>query len=268
MDSGTNRQGLYADPMVYDILYTPGTAGEVSAFEKIEARFADGNLEAKRLWFEPACGTGRYLRVALGRGRRVAGFDLDQGQLAYARGRMKAPPGALFQADLADFAAAACAAGLKPGAVGFALIPVNSIRHLDSDQAMLAHFAQMAEHLTPHGVYVVGLSLTDYDKLEHEEDLWQVSRGRCRVNQLVNYLPPEPSTAKDRIETVISHLTVERPGGTEHFDDTYTLRTYDRKQWRDLVTRSRLVHQGSFDAFARPLEGRTATYQLEVLSRA
>ena len=34
------RQSLYADPMVYDILYTPGTAGEVTAFEKLERRFA------------------------------------------------------------------------------------------------------------------------------------------------------------------------------------------------------------------------------------
>ena len=70
-------QSLYADPMVYDILYTPGTAGEVSAFEMLEKRFASGRLKKNRLWFEPACGTGRYLRVAQNRGRRVVGFDLD-----------------------------------------------------------------------------------------------------------------------------------------------------------------------------------------------
>lgn len=261
------RQGLYADPMVYDILYTPGTAGEVTSFEKIERRFARGKLAKKRLWFEPACGTGRYLRVAQGRGRRVAGFDLDEGQLTYARSRLEGPPGGLFTADMTHFSAAAGKAGLEPGSVHFAFNPVNTIRHLDSDRAFLKHFNQMADLLKPGAIYVVGLSLTNYEHLMHEEDLWQTSRGRCKVSQLVNYLPPEPGTATGRVETVISHLTVERPRGTEHFDDSYGLRTFDQKQWRDLVRRSRLDHVGSFDAFAEPVENRVLNYQLEVLTK-
>jgi len=165
------HQGLYADPMVYDILYTPGTAGEMTAFECLEKQFAPRRLLKDSLWFEPACGTGRYLRVAQGRGRRITGFDLDEGQLDYARRRLKVPPGALFQADMTDFSSAARKSGLKPGSVDFAFNPVNSIRHLDSDQAMLDHFEQMAVHLKPGAVYVVGLSLTDYAWLMPEEDL-------------------------------------------------------------------------------------------------
>ena len=261
------QQSLYANPMVYDILYTPGTAGEVTALDKLELMFATGNLKKKRLWFEPACGTGRYLRVAQGRGRWVAGFDRDPGQLEYARHRMQGPPGALFTADMTDYTVAAGKAGLGPGAVDFAINPVNTIRHLESDRAMLQHFDQMADLLKPGAIYVVGLSLTDYENLQPEEDLWQTARGRCKVSQLVNYLPPEPGTKKSRVETVISHLTVERPSGLQHFDDTYGLRTYDEKQWRNLVKRSRLDHVGSFDAFAQPREGRTLNYQLEVLRK-
>ncbi len=261
------RQGLYADPMVYDILYTSGTAGEMGAFTLLEMQFAQGKILEGSLWFEPACGTGRYLRAAQERKKRIAGFDLDEGQLDYARRRFKVTPGALFQADMADFSAAAREAGLEPDSVDFAINPVNSIRHLDSDQAMLTHFEQVAEFLKPGAVYVVGLSLTDYEYLMPEEDLWQTGRGHIKVSQLVNYLPPEPGTAKDRVEQVISHLTVVRPNRTEHFDDTYDLRTYDTKQWRDLVGKSRLDHVGSFDAFARPLDGRVLAYQLEVLRK-
>jgi len=261
------NKSLYADPMVYDILYTPGTAGEITAFEKLEKRFTRGRLKKKRLWFEPACGTGRYLRVAQNRGRRVVGFDLDKGQLDYARGRLKDPPGGLFQADMTDFSAAARKSGLKPGSVDFAFNPVNTIRHLGTDKAFLRHFDQMADFLKPGAIYVVGLSLTDYGNLMPEEDLWQTARGSCKVSQLVNYLPPEPGTKRGRVEQVISHLTVERPRGTEHFDDTYGLRTYDKKQWRNLVKRSRLEHVGSFDAFAEPLDGHTPAYQLEVLTK-
>jgi hypothetical protein len=261
------QQSLYANPMVYDILYTPGTAGEVTALERLEKRFATGRLRKNRLWFEPACGTGRYLRVAKGRGRRVAGFDRDEGQLGYARRRLQGPPGALFRADMENFAAAARISGLKSGSVDFAFNPVNTIRHLPGDRAMLAHFRQISQFLKPGAVYVVGLSLTDYDNLQPEEDLWRTARGRCQVSQLVNYLPPEPGTARGRREKVISHLTVVRPRGVEHYDDSYDLRCYGPKQWRDLLRRSCLVHAGSFDAFASPLEGRVLNYQLEVLRK-
>ena len=262
------RQGLYADAKIYDILYTPGTAGEVTALEKIERECAGGKLRPHRLWFEPACGTGRYLRVAQGRGRRVVGFDRDPGQLEYARRRLKGPPGALFVADMENYSTAAAIAGLKPESVDFAFNPVNTIRHLETDAAFLNHFSQMADLLKPDAVYVVGLSLTDYANLVPEEDLWQTSRGRCKVSQLVNYLPPEPGTPTGRVETVISHLTVERPSGTQHFDDSYGLRTFDEKQWRNLVKRSRLELVGSFDAFAEPQEGRILNYQLDVLTNS
>lgn len=261
------RQGLYADPVVYDILYTSGTAGEMGAFVELEMKFAPGRILKGSQWFEPACGTGRYLREFQKRRKRIAGFDLDEGQLDYARGRLDVPPEALFQADMADFSAAARQSGLEPGSVDFAINPVNSIRHLDSDQTMLSHFEQMADFLKSGAVYVVGLSMTAYEYLMPEEDLWQTGRGHLKVSQLVNYLPPEPGTAKDRVEQVISHLTVEGPNRTEHFDDTYDLRTYDKKQWRDLLGKSRLDHVGSFDAFAKPLDDRVLAYQLEVLRK-
>jgi SAM-dependent methyltransferase len=258
--------GLYADPVLYDILYTPGTAAEVDALERVERRFSAGHsLKPKRLWLEPACGTGRYLRLAAGRGRRCLGFDIDEGQLAYARGR-KGPPGGpsprFIQADMTDFARAC---RLKPASVDFAFNPVNSLRHLPTDRAMLDHFAQMAVVLRPGSVYVVGISLTDYSWLLPEEDLWEGARGRCRVSQLVNYLPPEPGTRLGRVERVVSHLTITRPGGVEHLDDTYDLRCFDEGQWSALVRRSALRRLGSFDTAGRPLAGRVLPYQLEVL---
>ncbi len=263
-----NQQGLYTDPALYDILYSPGTAAEVDALEKVVAACAGKSaLEAGRLWLEPACGTGRYLRVAAGRGHRCVGFDIDEEQLAYARRRKiaaGAPPIAYHRADMRDFVRAC---GLGPGSVDLAFNPVNSLRHLGSDRALLEHLQQMAVALRPGGLYVVGISLTDYGWLEEEEDLWEGRRGGCRVSQLVNYLPPRPGTRHGRTETVISHLTVTRPGGVQHLDDTYDLRCYDEEQWSGLVRHSALDRAGSFDAFGRPLQGRRLPYQLEVLAR-
>lgn len=266
------RQGLYADPMIYDILYSPNTAVEVKAFERVERLFAQGPLAHNRLWFEPACGTGRYLRVAAGRSRNAVGFDLDCGQIEYAQKRVKLPPAGVssqqfFQADMSNFLDAASRVGLPECSVDFAFNPVNSIRHLASDKLMLKHLNQMARILKHGSLYVVGISLTDYDWLLPEEDLWQNARGRCKVSQLINFLPPEPGTSKARIETAISHLTVTRPSGEEHFDDTYDLRTYNTAQWQKLIAKSDLKHVGSFDAWGKPLGDKSLPYQLEVLVR-
>jgi SAM-dependent methyltransferase len=263
---GYRQQGLYADPVLYDILYTPGTAAEVDALERIERRQARGRkLKRDRLWLEPACGTGRYLRTAAGRGRRCLGFDLDDRQLDYARRRRQrgaGRPPRYCRADMADFIAPC---GLRDGSVDFAFNPVNSIRHLPTDRAMLDHFAQVARVLRPGAVYVVGISLVDYDWLLPEEDLWEGRRGACRVSQLVNYLPPEPGTALARVERAVSHLTVTRPREVRHFDAAYDLRCYDLRQWQALLRRSDLRRIAGCDAFGQALEGRTLPYQLEVL---
>jgi len=251
----TDSGDLYASPMLYDILYTPGTAAEVDALQRIEQRYTKTKLPVKRLWFEPACGSGRYLRVAAGRGRTVAGFDRDQGQIEYARGRIS---GRLFCADMLDFADK-----LPPKMkISFAFIPVNSIRHLKSDTEFVSHLNQMARVMKPGGLYVVGLSLVDYVHDLPTEDSWQGTRGLCHVNQLVNYLPP---SGRSRTETVISHLTVTRPRGERHFDTSYQLHCCDRTQWRRIVRDSDLNWLASCDGRGRELTEDIWPYQLEVL---
>jgi SAM-dependent methyltransferase len=244
---------LYADPAVYDILQTPGTAAEVDLLQRLAARHG----APPGAWYEPACGTGRYLRVLRRRGVAVGGYDREPGMVTYAARRLGRR---VRVADLTD----AAPPGVRPAGVAVAFSPVNTLRLLGSDREMLAHFAQVARLLVPGGLYLVGISLTDYDDALPEEDLWEAARGRCRVSQLVNYLPPGPGS---RTEVVLSHLTIVRPRGVAHRDDRYDLRCYDRRQWRRLVGRSDLRHVASHDAAGRPLDGRAVPYQLEVLAR-
>jgi len=257
--------GLYADPLLYDILHTPGTAAEVTVLERVEKRYTSAPLQPDRLWFEPACGTGRYLRVARRRGRRVAGFDLEPNQLDYARRHLNTPARHLFGADMVDFTAAFDRAGLPRHRITFAFNPVNSLRHLPSDAACHEHLAQMARIMAPGGLYVVGLSLVDYNSQLPEEDTWTGRRGRCQVTQLVNYLPPEPGTRRARRETVLSHLTVTRPRGEEHFDSRYDLHCWDEEQWQQLLRKSGVTRLASCDGAGRPRDGHELPYQLEVL---
>ncbi len=257
------QTSLYGDPVVYDILTTPGTAGEVTVLERLFRQYRPRRTGRPPVWLEPACGTGRLLRVAARRGYRVVGLDREPAMIEYARRRLRRlgleRRAALHVGDMAEVARF-----LPPASVDFAFIPDSSLRHLLSEAAVLRHLAGMDRILRPGAVYVVGLSLHHPGLDGPDEDVWTARRGRCRVTQLVDYLPPEPG--RPRRERVLSHLMIERPGGVAHRDGVYDLRSYTQRQWEALVARSPLAPVASLDRRGRPREGRILPYQLEILA--
>ncbi len=248
-------QSFYADASVYDILHTPGTAREVDGLARIEARYVPAG--SRGAWLEPACGTGRYLRVAARRGARVVGFDRSSGMVAYARQRQErlGLGGTFFEADMTGFAS-----GVRPRC-GFAFNPINSVRHLMSDAAMLEHLGQMAIALRRGGVYALGLSTCAYGLERESEDVWTARRGGTRVRQVAQYLPPVGS----RRERVISHIDVETARGSRSIDSVYGLRSYSREQWRRLVGRSAMRVVGIVDEDGREMEEPVFGYAVYVL---
>ncbi len=255
--------GLYTDASVYDILHGPGTAEEVDALDAIAAKHA---ASAPDVWLEPACGSGRYLRIAAGRGHRVIGFDAEPGMIAYARERAaRAGLGdrsRFFVGDMRGFGE-----HVEAGSVGFGFNLINTIRHLESDADAQRHFAEVSRVLAPGGVYVVGISLTVYGLEPPSEDVWRAARGRCRVSQVVEYLPPTDPDG-DRMEQVFSHVTIDRPSGEEHRPSRYALRAYDLDQWRGLLGRSALREVAVVDASGVPCVATAPGYSLWVLGPA
>ncbi len=249
--------GLYAAPAIYDILALPGTADELDAYVRIERAYATRCGPGTR-WLEPACGTGRLLRGAARRGRMVAGYDREPAMIDYTRRRL-GPDAPLRLADLA-----APAATLRDlGRCDLAVCPWNTLRHLPSDAALLAHLTQVASMLVRGGVYVVGLSFQDFGWNGDDEDTWVGARGSLRVTQVVNYLP-----SRGRRERVVSHLMITRPRGVEHLDHVYDLRTYTQAQWLRVLARSPLRRLATCDIFGRPVgEDAPHPYRLEVLGR-
>jgi len=254
--------GLYTDASVYDILHGPGTAEDVDALEAIAAKHAAG---APDVWLEPACGSGRYLRVAAGRAaeRRVIGSDYEAGMIEYAQQRAEragvADRSSFFVGDMRDFGS-----HVEKSSVGFAFNLINTFRHLETDVDALRHFEEVARVLSPGGVYVVGISLTVYGLEPPSEDVWEGARGRCKVSQVVQYLPPTDPDG-DRMEQVYSHLTIERPRGEEHRPSHYALRAYDLDQWRTLIGRSALREVAVVDQEGEACEATAPGYSLWVL---
>jgi SAM-dependent methyltransferase len=261
-DSSTDHVDPYAAPAIYDVLHTKGTAFEVDLLERL-VRLHGRRAPRTSTWLEPACGTGRYLRVLAGRGARCVGFDLDRGMLAYARTTL-AHRGLerrvrLIEADMADFLDHV---GRERFDVAFVL--VNSLRHLMHPAQVRAHFRQMHAALRPGGLYIVGISLSRYDDEEPSEDVWIGTRGVCTVRQIVQHLPPERIR---RRETVFSHLQVDRPSGRSFLDSTYELRSYDRRQLDAVIRASGMQRLGAIDDLGKDVGERTVNYQLEVLRR-
>ncbi len=255
---------FYEDPSIYDILHSPSTGEDCEVLEGLFERYVASN-GVKGSWLEPACGSGRFLRVLGGRGRRILGFDQNRKMVEYARRRLRklglSSRARVFVASMESFAAKVPAAS-----VALAFNTINTIRHLESDEAFLAHFSEMARVLAPGGVYVVGMSLSAYGEEEPSEDAWEGRRGRCRVHQLVQYLPPEAGGAGSRAEQVLSHLTIERPSRTEQRDHRYALRCYDKKQWHALIRKSalRIVEVTSDEGIAmRDFDGSYFLYLLK-----
>lgn len=228
----------YRHPSWYDILHSPGTAGEVDGLERIERRFSRRPLAPGRVWLEPACGTGRFLRVAAGRGRRVIGIDLGREMIEYARASFarRGLRGRFVLGDIARFR--------SPARADFAFCLINTLRHLPTDASMLDHFACMARALKPGGVYAVGLECSRYGRQFPSEDVWEGRRGTVRVQQVVQYRPP---TARSRREWVHSHLTITSPGAERHLDSAYDLRAYSEREWSRLVARSAMREIGRCD---------------------
>ncbi|MCB9845518.1 MAG: class I SAM-dependent methyltransferase [Phycisphaeraceae bacterium] len=257
------RIGLYSDAMIYDVLHTPGTAAEVDGLERMAARYARTRGRHRQAWLEPACGSGRFLRVAAGRGTPIVGVDLDPGMVAYANRRL-GDAGAAGRAravvgDITDMG------GLIPDhRFDFAFNLINTIRHLRTDAAMVRHLREIRRVLRPGGVYAVGISLSDPAEVEEpSEDVWTAARGRVRVRQLVSYLPQtEPGS---RVERIISHLEISRPGGVEHRDSSYELRTYTLAQWEAVVRKAGLARVACVDERGDEIELFVPGYAIHLL---
>ena len=260
--------GLYADAMIYDILHTPGPAAELDALERIAARAVRTGRDPQR-WLEPACGSGRCVRLAASRGTPCVGYDLDAGMITYANDRLKkidTPRGS--GAVVADMRTCVDDGAFEEGGFDFAFNTINSFRHLMTNRDALAHLEQMAQALRQRGVYVIGLSTAAYGLEFPTEDVWQAARGSVSITQTVQYIPPTAKTGGARTERVISHLAIERPTGTEHRDSTYGLRSYSLDQWLALIDRSPFEILEITDDGGHPCEAGESGYRLYVLGNA
>lgn len=255
-------RGFYDEPLLYDVLHSAGIADEVAGLRTIARRF---DLDPRGPWLEPACGSGRYVRAAIALGVRIAAFDASEPMIAYVRRRLRGVDPGLFRLGVAHME------GFDPRALApswtfeLAFNPINTIRHLPDDKAVLAHLELVHRSLRPGGVYAVGLSTSLYGHEHPSEDVWEGARGRLVVRQVVQYTPP--SDAFDRFEQVNSVLHVSRPSGSQLVPSSYALRCYSIDQWMREIERSPFQLAGCVDEAGHTIDPPTLGYALWLLRR-
>ncbi len=258
---------IYTIPDVYDILHAPGTMREVTVCLRAAETYAGAKARAAKVWLEPACGTGRYVRALASRGCEALGVDLSEPMIAFAReitGRTARSGRARFEVgDIVDIDRIA-----GKGRFDAAINLINSIRHLDRDRDLDRHLRSTAAALKPGGVYIVGLSMVLYGAESPSEDLWKGSRGRCQVTQVIQYEPPTASRGTAaRTERAYSHITVTRPSGSREYISTYTLRCYSQEQWIAAIECSPFRLVAVIDEKGREIDIPTLGYGIYVLRK-
>jgi SAM-dependent methyltransferase len=251
------KRGLYDDPKIYDILSTPGSSNTARGLLRIARRHG---LAAGGRWLEPGCGTGRLLLPLARRGFPVIGFDRSPAMIDFAAARFRRAGlrARLFSAEMTAFADS-----VRGRPVAFAFNLDNTVRHLDDDPDLLEHLSDMARVLRPGGLYAVGLSLMRPGQDEITEDFWSAARGRCRVDHLVQYLPP--GGRKRASETVIHHVSVTRPRGIERFDAVDRLRAWTAAEWKDLVRQAGWETVATVDEDGDPIDPEVFDYAVHLL---
>lgn len=252
---------LYDHPGWYDILFRKGSAAAARGLVRVARAFRPAGA-ARPVFLEPACGTGRLLAPLARLGYRTLGYDRNPAMVAYARRRL-APLRPRPRVEEADFEAASRRFGARVADVAFTLD--NSVRLLPDAGALGRHLADTARLLRPGGVYIVGVTFHDPGRAGPSEDSWEGRRGRCRVRQLVQFLPPEPGS-RGRHEEVLEHVAVERPRGTEHRDARWRLLLVTRRGWEAVVRTSPFRWVATVDSSGEAISPGTFDSQWLVLA--
>jgi SAM-dependent methyltransferase len=187
------------------------------------------------------------------RGHRVAGLDLSEPMLDFARKRFagRGVNGKLLKAPMQEFDLHSFA---KP-ASGFdvAHILVSSFKYLLTEDDAAAALRCICDHLRPGGVFVLGLHLTEYDDDQSSLERWRAQRDGLDV---ICTIKSEPADRKHRLEKVRSRIVVRpldstgtSPGTPEpkRYETNWQFRAYNEAQLESLLKKEpRFKHVATY----------------------
>jgi len=161
---------FYDFPKYYDMAFTRDVKSDVSFFNRCFQKYAD--LEVRRI-LEPACGPGMFLETLPQFGYFALGYDLNPAMVKYSKERINNCGLTFDQAD-------AIVGNMNN--IQFneqfegAIICINSLGYLRSNEDINAHFKAMGRTIKKGGIYIVELSCMCNDFMNEKklDDTWYI----------------------------------------------------------------------------------------------
>lgn len=266
----------YRDVEYYDVVFDQTTREEVTFLEGIAARHG---TDGRRV-LEPGCGSGRLVAAMARRGWSVTGFDLEPTALEFARARLARSRSA--RAPSRRHGAVRLMVGrfdrfrVADESIDLAHCLYSTLLHATAPGEAERHLRLMADALSPGGLYVVGIHLTDYRRREPIRERADCRRGRLRVIYTLRHGVPDRAR---RLQPMRCRLAVRRdaavrrsrPHPVRRLESTWSFRTYDERELGVLLAsepRLELVttHDFHHDLDSRN-EGRDATFDRVLILR-
>ncbi|MEM1028356.1 MAG: class I SAM-dependent methyltransferase [Planctomycetota bacterium] len=240
----------YETPIYYDIIFDTDNEKEATFLERCHAlHAADAAPDQSLSVLEPACGSGRLLAALAQRGHRVAGVDLSEGSLKFARKRLADAEvkGKLKRAAMQDFDLPAPGSD-SGGGYDLAHILVSSFKYLTDEADAAACLNGITDHLRVGGVFVLGLHLTEPDEDQRTLERWQAQRDNLDVICTIRSDPPDHDARTEQLRSRIVARDLKQPQAEpKRYESNWTFRTYDEDQLRSLLRKApRLEHVATY----------------------
>ena len=230
----------YDYPQLYELGFLKDTPKEAKFLEAVFKKYVP--FPVKNV-LELGCGSGRLVCEMAKRGFSMTGLDLNPTALEYCKKKLKklGVNGQTVVGDMTKFQ--------FDQPFDAAVNAINTFRHLESEEAALAHLECVAEHLKPGGVFVLSLHLLPIDG-----DLWGTERWAAKDEGTSVYyaLTVVETSMKTRLEKLRISMLVKKQEESFRLSDHITLRIYTAPQLKSLLAKAKklklmAIHDFWFD---------------------
>ncbi len=223
----------YDYPQYFDMVFRDETDDEVAFFEQAFRRFAAGPFRrrpVKRL-LEPGCGSGRLIAALAAKGYECCGLDLNEPMLRYLRRRLRRAglSAETVRGDMTDMCFK------KSEVFDSAFCTFNTFRHLQTDDAAIAHLRSVAECVRPGGLYILGFHLIPLDADPECIERWRASAGGTSVHVTLKVIEFNRRRRQEKLR--VSIKATRRSGEVKRIRSEFPLRLYTVSQAKRLLAR-------------------------------
>jgi len=225
-------QKLYSLPKYYDIAFSRDVSKEIEFYIGCFKKYCD--FEVRRI-LEPACGSGIFLLAFPRYGYQIVGYDISPEMVEYANEKIRvAGLQGMAKAVVGDMASMKFNEKFDA-----AIIAINSLGYLQTDDKILSHFKYMSESLVKGGCYILELSCAceNLDNEKRPDETWVAEEGGIKVE--ATWKPYRYDTTK-KLRYVYFKMMVQDNGKFFELEEEHVLRLW---YYDDL---KRLAEEGGF----------------------